>query len=64
MNRAWDGVAIPKSAKNPVLAGVRPNGVEDAPQFKLDIDREKAGALGLSIADVNQTLATGWASPS
>ncbi|HEY6123172.1 MAG TPA: efflux RND transporter permease subunit, partial [Steroidobacteraceae bacterium] len=51
-----------EAAKNPVLTGVRPNGVEDAPQFKLDIDREKASALGLSIADVNQTLQTGWAS--
>jgi len=36
--------------------------VEDAPQFKLDIDREKASALGVSIADINQTLQTGWAS--
>jgi len=51
-----------EAAKNPALAGVRPNGVEDAPQFKLDIDREKASALGLSITDVNQTLQTGWAS--
>ena len=51
-----------EAAKNPVLINVRPNGVEDAPQFKLDIDREKASALGLSIADVNQTLQTGWAS--
>ena len=51
-----------EAAKDPALAGVRPNGVEDAPQFKLDIDREKASALGLSIADVNQTLQTGWAS--
>jgi len=50
------------AAKSPLLMNVRPNGVEDAPQFKLDIDREKASALGLSIADVNQTLATGWAS--
>jgi len=41
---------------------VRPNGVEDAPQFKLDIDREKASALGISITDINQTLQTGWAS--
>ena len=41
---------------------MRPNGVEDAPQFKLDIDREKASALGVSIADINQTLQTGWAS--
>jgi multidrug efflux pump len=44
------------------LVGVRPNGVEDAPQFKINIDREKASALGVSIADVNQTLSTAWAS--
>jgi multidrug efflux pump len=50
------------AAQNTLVANVRPNGVEDAPQFKLDIDREKASALGLSIADVNQTLQTGWAS--
>ena len=53
---------LAEAAKNPLLSGVRPNGVEDAPQFKLDIDREKASALGLSITDVNQTLQTGWAS--
>ncbi len=51
-----------EAAQNPVLANVRPNGVEDAPQFRLDIDREKASALGISIADINQTLQTGWAS--
>ena len=51
-----------EAAKDPRLTGVRPNGVEDAPQFKLDIDREKASALGVSIADINQTLQTGWAS--
>jgi multidrug efflux pump len=51
-----------EAAKDPRLAGVRPNGVEDAPQFRLDIDREKASALGVSIADINQTLQTGWAS--
>ncbi len=50
------------ASKDPRLAGVRPNGVEDAPQFKLDIDREKASALGVSISDINQTLQTGWAS--
>jgi multidrug efflux pump len=50
------------AAQDPRLANVRPNGVEDAPQFKLDIDREKASALGVSIADINQTLQTGWAS--
>jgi multidrug efflux pump len=51
-----------EAAKDPRLINVRPNGVEDAPQFKIDIDREKASALGVSIADLNQTLQTGWAS--
>jgi multidrug efflux pump len=50
------------AAKNPALVAVRPNGVEDAPQVKVDIDREKASALGLSIADVNQTLSAAWGS--
>lgn len=44
------------------LLGVRPNGVEDAPQFRVEIDREKASALGISVADINQTLSTAWAS--
>jgi multidrug efflux pump len=51
-----------EAGANPALVGVRPNGVEDAPQFRIEIDREKASALGVSIADVNQTLSTAWAS--
>lgn len=50
------------AAQNPIVVGVRPNGVEDAPQLKLDIDREKAAALGVPLAEINQTLATAWAS--
>jgi multidrug efflux pump len=53
---------LAEAGNNPALVGVRPNGVEDAPQFRLNIDREKASALGLSVADINQTLATAWAS--
>ena len=49
-------------AKNPALAKVRPNGLEDMPQYKLDIDREKASALGVSLADINSTLNTAWGS--
>ncbi|MEO8465026.1 MAG: efflux RND transporter permease subunit [Gammaproteobacteria bacterium] len=49
------------AAKNPAVVAVRPNGVEDAPEIKLDIDREKASALGVSIADINQTIAAAWA---
>ncbi len=47
-------------AGQPVLVGVRPNGMEDTPQLQLDIDHEKAGALGISLAEINQTLAAAW----
>ncbi|MGB1539594.1 MAG: efflux RND transporter permease subunit, partial [Rickettsiales bacterium] len=50
------------AAQNPKLMGVRPNGLSDVTQYKLDIDHEKASALGLSIADINQTLQTAWGS--
>jgi multidrug efflux pump len=43
------------------LAGVRPNGLEDAPRFQIDVDQAKAGALGLSLGAVNATLSTAWA---
>ena len=39
-----------------LLASVRPNGLEDTPQYKLEIDQEKATALGVSISDINTTL--------
>ncbi|RVT95167.1 efflux RND transporter permease subunit [Sphingomonas crocodyli] len=45
------------AAQSPILAGVRPEGMEPAPQLHVDIDRVKARALGLSITDVNATLA-------
>ncbi len=51
-----------EAAQSPVLARVRPNGIEDAPQYQLDIDREKARALGVAIADINSTLSTAWGS--
>ncbi|AZV39471.1 multidrug efflux RND transporter permease subunit [Komagataeibacter xylinus] len=44
------------AAKDRRLTAVRPNGMEDAPQFQLDIDREKANALGITIADINTTI--------
>ena len=47
---------------NPKLIAVRPNGQDDAPQFKLDIDDVRAGALGLSPADINAVLSTAWSS--
>ncbi|KFK97568.1 MULTISPECIES: multidrug efflux RND transporter permease subunit AcrB [unclassified Serratia (in: enterobacteria)] len=41
-----------------LLVGVRPNGLEDTPQFKLEIDQEKALALGVSLSDINTTLSS------
>ncbi|WP_114194557.1 efflux RND transporter permease subunit [Edaphovirga cremea] len=41
------------------LVRVRPNGLEDTPQYQIDIDQDKLEALGVSIDDVNQTIATG-----
>ena len=49
------------AAQNPRLAGVRPNGQEDGPQFRIDIDQAKAGALGLPLATINSTITTAWA---
>ncbi|MDP5255157.1 MULTISPECIES: efflux RND transporter permease subunit [unclassified Vibrio] len=46
------------AAQDPILTGVRPNGMEDTPQFHIDIDYEKAMAMGLSVADINSTLST------
>ncbi len=48
------------AAQNPLLANVRHNGQADAPQFRLDVDFEKAGALGLSVTDINATLQSAW----
>jgi len=41
---------------------VRPNGQSDAPQYQLDIDHEKANALGIADSDINNTLSTAWGS--
>ncbi|MCT6533052.1 efflux RND transporter permease subunit, partial [Staphylococcus aureus] len=39
-----------------MLVGMRPNGLEDTPQFKVEVDQEKAQALGVAISDINTTL--------
>jgi HAE1 family hydrophobic/amphiphilic exporter-1/multidrug efflux pump len=46
--------------KDPRLAKVRPAGLDDNPQFNVDIDQQKTTALGVSLADVNATLASTW----
>ncbi|QQP88904.1 efflux RND transporter permease subunit [Skermanella sp. TT6] len=56
------GQLLGLAAQNPALVGVRPNGLDDNPQLRIDIDREKASALGLSLADINTTLTATWGS--
>jgi hydrophobe/amphiphile efflux-1 (HAE1) family protein len=53
---------IAMASKENGLVGVRANGEDDAPEFRVDIDTAKAGALGLSLADVNATFSTAWGS--
>ena len=50
------------ASQNPAMVGVRPNGQEDTPQYKIDIDQQKATALGLQIAEINRVLSVGWGS--
>jgi hydrophobe/amphiphile efflux-1 (HAE1) family protein len=48
--------------KEPDLAQVRFSGQQDNPTFKVNIDREKAAALGVSVADIDQTFSISWGS--
>ncbi|AEH87700.1 efflux RND transporter permease subunit [Mesorhizobium opportunistum] len=50
------------AGQSKLLANTRPNGQEDQPQFSVDIDQEKASALGVSLADINNTLSSAWGS--
>ncbi len=50
------------AAQSPILAAVRPNGLNDEAQFRLLVDWERASALGLSVSDINTTLSTAWGS--
>lgn len=46
------------ASKSKVLTQVRPDGLEDAPQLQIDIDRDKASALGVSFSSINSTIST------
>ncbi len=48
------------AAQSKLLLGVRPNGQEDTPQLRLDIDTDKASALGISNAAINSALTVAW----
>lgn len=44
------------ASQSKILAGVRPNGLGDEPQYQLTVDDEKASALGITLSNINQTL--------
>jgi multidrug efflux pump len=50
------------ASQNPLLVAVRPNGMDDTPQYRISVDREKASALGLSLSTINSTLSAAWGS--
>ncbi|HET9207445.1 MAG TPA: efflux RND transporter permease subunit, partial [Burkholderiaceae bacterium] len=66
-DRGGNGHAALLSARNQLLAlagqskivaGVRPDGLEPAPQLQLDIDRDRAAALGVPFDAINAALST------
>ncbi|MCH7312634.1 multidrug efflux RND transporter permease subunit AdeJ [Acinetobacter sp. ANC 4805] len=48
------------AAQDKRLAGVRPNGQEDTPQYQIMVDQAQAGAMGISISDINSTMSMAW----
>ena len=50
------------ASKDPILAGIRPDGLEDASQIEMSIDREKAASQGVSFAAINSAISTGFGS--
>jgi len=53
---------VAAARQDPRLALVRPNGLDDNPTYKVDIDREKADAFGINLSDVDQTFSIAWGS--
>jgi multidrug efflux pump len=52
------GQLLGLAAKSSVITQVRPDGLEDAPQLQLDIDRDKASALGVNYESINTLIST------
>ena len=71
MDRGGLGHAALMNARNQLLGmaaqdrrliNVRPNGMEDVPEFRVDVDWEKAGALGLPINSIHNTISAAFGS--
>lgn len=50
------------AAQDPRLVQVRPNGMEDVPEYRIDVDWEKAGAFGVQITSIHNTIAAAFGS--
>lgn len=50
------------AAQDPRLVRVRPNGLEDVPQYRIDVDWENAGALGVPISSIHSTISAAFGS--
>ncbi|MCA6218045.1 efflux RND transporter permease subunit [Ideonella sp. B7] len=50
------------AAKEKGIVGLRPNGMDDTPQYAVKIDQSKATAQGLSLGDINNVLSAAWGS--
>jgi len=50
------------AAQDPRLTSVRPNGMEDVPEYRIDVDWEKAGTLGLPITSIHNTISAAFGS--
>ncbi|MHB9138683.1 MAG: efflux RND transporter permease subunit [Victivallaceae bacterium] len=50
------------ASQNPIFmpGSVRPNGMDDTPEFKVDVDWERVGALGLSVDDIHNVFSSSW----
>ncbi|WP_413725564.1 efflux RND transporter permease subunit [Sodalis sp. RH16] len=68
LNKGHDALMAAQSqflqlaAKDKRLAAVRANGMADEPQYQLNIDDERASALGLNLENINDTLSVAWGS--
>ena len=56
------GKLLELASKDPAIGMLRPNGLDDEPQYQLDIDWERASARGLPVAAISNALAAGWGS--
>ncbi len=61
LNNARDQL-LGMASQNPKLAQVRPQGLADAAQLKIDLDQDKASALGVSLAEINSAMQTAFGS--